>query len=71
MAPPSDVLQFAAEVTHAGAQWELRAYGHAKHAFTFAGANIPELGIAYDAFADQQSAKAIRAFMQEALGPRP
>jgi dienelactone hydrolase len=69
VAPPSDVLQFAAEVTRAGARWELNAYGHAKHAFTFAGANIPELGIAYDAFAEGQSAKAIRAFMREVLGP--
>jgi len=68
VAPPSDVLQFAAEVTRAGAVWELQAYGHAKHAFTFVGANIPELGIAYNAFADKQSKAAIQAFLSEALG---
>jgi dienelactone hydrolase len=68
VAPPSDVVQFAAEVTRAGARWELHAYGHAKHAFTFAGANIPELGIAYDEFADKQSAQAIRAYLGEVLG---
>lgn len=68
VAPPSDVVEFASEVTRAGARWELRAYGHAKHAFTFAGANIPELGIAYDEFADRQSAQAIRDFLSEVLG---
>jgi dienelactone hydrolase len=68
VAPPSDVLQFASEVTRAGARWELHAFGHAKHAFTFAGANIPELGIAYDEFADAQSAKAISAFLTDVLG---
>lgn len=67
VAPPSDVLQFATEATRAGARWELHAYGHAKHAFTFAGANIPELGIAYDAFADRQSAHAIQRFLSDVL----
>src|SRR5215831_9947101 len=32
MAPPSDVLAFASEMTAAGADWQLHAYGHAKHA---------------------------------------
>jgi dienelactone hydrolase len=68
VAPPSAVLQFASEVTRARARWELNAYGHAKHAFTFPGANIPALGIAYDEFADTQSAKAIRSFLTDVLG---
>jgi dienelactone hydrolase len=68
VAPPQDVLKFAAEATSAGAQWELHAYGHARHAFTFAGANLPELGIAYDEFADRQSAQAIRHFLGDVLG---
>jgi dienelactone hydrolase len=67
VAPPTDVLQFAAEVTQAGARWELNAYGHARHAFTFTGANIPELGIAYDEFAHKQSSQAIQAFLRDVL----
>jgi dienelactone hydrolase len=67
VAPASDLLEFASEVTQANAQWELHAYGHAKHAFTFEGANIPELGIAYDPFAARQSHTAIQTFLKDVL----
>lgn len=67
MAPPDDVLALAAELTDAGADWQLHAYGHALHAFTFAGANFPERGIKYDAAADRRSGAAMRYFLEEVL----
>jgi dienelactone hydrolase len=68
IAPPADVLAVAAELTAAGADWQLHAYGHAMHAFTFAGADFPERGIRYDAAADRCSWAATRAFLAEAFG---
>jgi dienelactone hydrolase len=70
VAPPGDVLNFADEMTHAGAEWELHAYGHARHAFTFVGANIPELGIAYNERAHERSTAAIHSFLREVLRDR-
>ncbi|MBO4119278.1 dienelactone hydrolase family protein [Cupriavidus gilardii] len=68
VAPPADVLAIAQELTDAGADWQLHAYGHARHAFTFAGANFPERGIIYDARADRRSWAAMKGFLAEALG---
>lgn len=64
-APPSDVLAIAAELTNASADWQLHAYGHARHAFTFAGANMPERGIVYDEAADRRSWLAMQHFLRE------
>jgi dienelactone hydrolase len=69
--PPAQVVAFADEMTRAGADWELHAYGHAKHAFTFVGANIPELGIAYDERAHERSSLAIQQFLKEVLMQSP
>ncbi|SOY64380.1 putative Carboxymethylenebutenolidase; Dienelactone hydrolase family [Cupriavidus taiwanensis] len=65
IAPPADVLAIATELTQAGADWQLHAYGHARHAFTFEGANFPERGIAYDGAADRRSWAACAAFLAE------
>lgn len=67
VAPPADVLAIARELTDAGADWQLHAYGHARHAFTFAGANFPERGIVYDPRADRRSWAAMKGFLAEAL----
>jgi len=61
-----DVLA-AAEFTAAGADWQLHAYGHAKHAFVFKGANMPERGIVYDTAAHRRSWASMKAFLREAL----
>jgi dienelactone hydrolase len=63
--------RIARELTEAGADWQLHAYGHARHAFTFEGANRPEQGIAYDPAADRRSWAAMRAFLAERLAPVP
>jgi len=65
LAPPPAVLAVARELTDARADWQLHAYGHALHAFTFRGAYMPERGIAYDEAADRRSWAALRSFLDE------
>lgn len=63
IAPPAEVQAIASELTQAGADWQLHAYGHAQHAFTFEGARFPERGIVYDERADTRSWAAMRAHL--------
>ena len=66
--PPADVAAFAAEMNHAGADWQLVMYGRAQHGFTHQHAvpgTVP--GVAYDRLADERSFAAVRAFLAEAL----
>ena len=65
MANPESVLGVARELTDAGADWQLHAYGHAMHAFTAEGANAPERGLKYDANADRRSWAATTGFLGE------
>lgn len=65
--PPEDVLAITKELTAARADWQLHIYGHAKHAFTFEGANFPERGIVYDSKADERSWAAMRRHLDVAL----
>jgi dienelactone hydrolase len=69
--PPSDVLAFASEFMALGADWQLHAYGHAQHAFTFTGANIPERGILYAEKADRRSWAAMQTLLSESTSARP
>lgn len=66
--PRSDVLAIADELSAAGADWQLHAYGHARHAFTFEAANFPERGVVYDEGADKRSWAAMRAHLAAAFG---
>jgi dienelactone hydrolase len=68
--PPADVAAFAAEMNHAGADWQLIMYGRAQHGFTHQHA-VPGAvpGVAYDRLADERSFAAVRAFLAEALAP--
>lgn len=70
MAPPADVLALARELTEARADWQIHAYGHAMHAFTYPGANLPQAGIQYDAAAARRSWAAMRSFLEEVLDQR-
>ncbi|UFP93390.1 dienelactone hydrolase family protein [Gloeobacter morelensis] len=65
MAPPADVLAVAQELTEAGADWQIHAYGHAMHSFSWSLANLPEVGIAYNATAHQRSTIALQKFLEE------
>jgi dienelactone hydrolase len=68
MAPREDGLALADEMTRAGADWQLRAYGHALHAFTAEGIHMPERGISYNAAAARRSWKAISEILIETIG---
>ena len=67
MVPPADVVTGLDALSDAGATWELHAYGHALHAFTFKGANFPERGIAHNPLADRRSWTAASQFLHECL----
>ena len=68
MATPDDVMAFAKEMTAAGADWQLHAYGATMHAFTNPHADKPDFGTVYDAGADGRSFAACKDFLEEVLG---
>lgn len=66
---PADQLQAAArEFTDAKADWQIHAYGHAMHAFSFERAAKPDQGIAYHAAAARRSWKTMQDFFDEIFG---
>ena len=67
MAPPEDVLAIGKELTQAGADWQLHAYGHTVHAFTNPQATNPAGGMAYNERADRRSWHTLLQFLEEAV----
>jgi dienelactone hydrolase len=65
LVPPDDVIAFTKEMTEAGVDWQLHAYGGAMHAFTHPEANDPDNGMAYSADADRRSWAATANFLEE------
>ena len=65
MATPEQVVALAAELTQAGADWQIHGYGHALHAFTNPEANDPDHGVAYAPSADRRSWWAMVNFLEE------
>lgn len=65
MVPVEQVNAFQTEMTQAGADWQLHAYGNTMHAFTNPGANNPSFGAVYNKAADRRSWASMRAFLQE------
>ena len=65
MAKPEAMVQLAAELTAAGADWQIHTYGGTLHAFTRPDANDPERGIRYSAAADRRSWRALEDFLEE------
>jgi dienelactone hydrolase len=68
LAPPEHVLAVARELTDAGADWQLHAYGGTMHAFTNPGANAPEHGLLYNETAARRSWRSLCDFLEETLG---
>jgi dienelactone hydrolase len=66
--PMADVTAFAAEMTAAGADWQLNMYGGAMHGFTHQHA-VPgaQPGVAYDLAADKRSFAAASDFLAATL----
>lgn len=65
--PPEATVGLARELTEAGADWQIHAYGNTAHAFTDEDVNMPENGLAYQPDSDRRSWKAMTDFLTEAL----
>jgi len=65
MAPSAQVDAFAKEMSEAGTDWQLHAYGNTLHAFTNPAANDVNFGVLYDAAADRRSWQSTRNFLAE------
>jgi dienelactone hydrolase len=67
MATPDSVVAFGEEFTAAGADWQLHGFGGAMHAFMAEGANMPEMGILYDAKVAKRAWDGLADFLDEVL----
>jgi dienelactone hydrolase len=67
LATPEHVLAVAKELSGAGADWQLHAYGGTQHAFTNPGASQADHGLVYNETADRRSWQAMRNFLHEVL----
>lgn len=65
MATPESLVEFAGEMNHAGADWQIHAYGHTLHSFTNKAANNPDFGTLYNAAAHRRSWLAMQNFLDE------
>jgi len=68
MADPDAMRAFCDEMTRAGCDWQLHAYGQTTHAFTNPNANDPDFGTVYSARATDRSFASLRGFLTEVLG---
>lgn len=66
LATPDDVLGLTRELTEAGADWQLHAYGRTVHAFTNPEANVAGR-LVYSATADARANMALSNFLEETL----
>lgn len=65
MVPPEQVLALQAELTAAGADWQVHVYGGTMHAFTNPVANDPAFGTVFQPVADRHSWQAMQNFFAE------
>ncbi len=68
MVPVADVVAFESEMTTAGADWQVHAYGNTMHSFTNPEARNPGFGTQYEPRADRRSWATLLNFLQERLG---
>jgi len=68
LAPPEAVVALGHELTAAGADWQLHAFGNVAHGFTNPGASGALPGVVYNALAAERSWTALINFLEELLG---
>lgn len=68
LAKPESVLAFAEEMTKAGVDWQVHAFGHVGHSFTNPAADGTTPGLKYDALATERSWTAFINFLEEVFG---
>jgi dienelactone hydrolase len=66
--PPEAVVALAQELTEAGADWQVHAYGNVEHGFTNPGAKGSVPGVRFNALAADRSWTAFVNFLEEVLG---
>ena len=66
--PMTQVTAFADEMKHAGADYQLIAYGNAMHGFTHETATGQQQGVMYNGQTDARSSIAIQSFFRELFG---
>jgi dienelactone hydrolase len=67
MCPPDTALALASELSAAGADWQLHAYGGTMHAFTNESANDPERGTVHNETAARRAWASLEDFLAEAF----
>ncbi len=65
MVKPDDVKALGQELTEAGADWQIHAYGGVMHAFTNPQANDPGFGTVYNKRAADRSWASFKLFLEE------
>jgi dienelactone hydrolase len=69
MVPPDAVVALGNELTAAGADWQIHAYGHVGHGFTNPNASSLQIdGVFYHELAAERSWTAFINFLEEVLG---
>ncbi len=68
LVPPDAVVALAAELTEAGCDWQIHAFGHVGHGFTNPGATGAMPGIKYDERTARRAWAACDAFLTECFG---
>jgi dienelactone hydrolase len=65
MVPPEKVLALQSELTAAGVDWQVHAYGGTMHAFTNPQANAPQNGMAWNPVAEKRAWQSMQNFLAE------
>lgn len=65
MVKPEDVVALGNELTEAGADWQIHAYGGVMHAFTNPQANDPAFGTVYNKRAADRAWASLKLFLAE------
>jgi dienelactone hydrolase len=68
MAPPEAVVALGHELTEAGADWQIHAFGHVVHGFTNPGATGAIPGVLYNELASERSWTSLISFLEELFG---
>ncbi len=65
MVPPEQVLDLEKELSAAGVDWQVHAYGGTMHAFTNPAADDPGFGTQFNPVANQRATRSIENFLEE------
>jgi dienelactone hydrolase len=68
MAPPERVVALGKELTEAGADWQIHAYGHVAHGFTNPAMTGEIAGVRYNELAAERSWTSLINFLEELFG---